>query len=900
MMTELEVIRFIGSKLFSDLIAKAVSDGVDTLRDAIKIADRNRKSETQNLQTKIYQVIIDALNQFTYNRYWGEDRLYDTAESMVKEFINGNYHKGAVKTGLKMMDSSINDAGCCYFLEILCNEICKDENSVLYKEIDMLWKRQESEYVHGAFEASSLNHVKTHEKLDSILEKLDRREEHNTADYGEIPAENRAQVYKDKWDKHVFLNQFGGEGENAPGNVNIRLKDIYLESLLPHYTWKEQDRVKCNLKERLEDYIVAIDKKRMLLILGQAGIGKSTLITWIMANLAAGKDQVLVYQFASDLENVNWQSSHLLSEILGALKLDYRELENKAFILDGFDEMRIDGDRERVLNKLDQELKTRIALKNFSFFITCRENYIYDLQKIKCDYITLQPWEDEQIETFCKGYWKKCGQPIARDKIQKIQENKEIFGIPLILYMILALDVAIEKSSSVVDVYDQIFSLKKGGIYDRCYDTEHRTNEPKVKKYIHQVTQRISFWIFENNDDKAFIYQKNFREICDGVRLEAEDDSENIQSNTLIGSYFKIKHCEGKLENEVTFVHRSIYEYFVAVYFFESLVDLQSKEEAAGKLGELLKYGRLSVQMLQFIKCKFDSMQGYEVPALIKDIFNIMLRDGMTYHTDTTKSGAACRTDEAYKNIVEREMNIFANMLEVVHLWNPMMGEADGNIVSYLQHNNLPMLNLEGIELILANLCDVNLKQTNFSHSNLNGTVLTAANLKKADFSFSNLVSINLCEAELRFADFSHAKLAAAVFSRANIEYADISNADLRRSILAGADLKRADLDGADLRHADLSEVYLESAILCGAKLGDADLSDAYLGGTDLHGAELEGTDLEAPNFSGADLAGTIFDEKQVDMLHEQYDLSRSYVYLSATGSIISYPEYCNANKAES
>lgn len=54
MMTELEVIRFIGSKLFSDLIAKAVSDGVDTLRDAIKIADRNRKSETQNLQTKIY------------------------------------------------------------------------------------------------------------------------------------------------------------------------------------------------------------------------------------------------------------------------------------------------------------------------------------------------------------------------------------------------------------------------------------------------------------------------------------------------------------------------------------------------------------------------------------------------------------------------------------------------------------------------------------------------------------------------------------------------------------------------------------------------------------------------------------------------------------------------------
>ena len=46
-------------------------------------------------------------------------------------------------------------------------------------------------------------------------------------------------------------------------------------------------------------------------------------------------------------------------------------------------------------------------------------------------------------------------------------ENKKILGIPLILYMVVALNISIDKEGSIVDVYDKIFSLD-GGIYDRC------------------------------------------------------------------------------------------------------------------------------------------------------------------------------------------------------------------------------------------------------------------------------------------------------------------------------------------------------------------------------------------------------------------------------------------------
>ena len=80
--------------------------------------------------------------------------------------------------------------------------------------------------------------------------------------------------------------------------------------------------------------------------------------------------------------------------------------------------------------------------------------------------------------------------------MQILFKGKEVFGIPLILYMILALDISIEKEDSIVDIYDQIFSLE-GGIYERCitsisYEMPHRINEIKeqILRLLLPVTDR--------------------------------------------------------------------------------------------------------------------------------------------------------------------------------------------------------------------------------------------------------------------------------------------------------------------------------------------------------------------------------------------------------------------------
>ena len=839
--------------MLGGFVSKVINEVIDVplkpIKNAIKNADKSRKDKNQSIETRIYQVTIDALNEFSNNKFKGRDVLYDAAESIIKGFKSSqNCNPEAVRAGLKMLRSQVTSDTCEDFFSILYAEISKEENYDLYKEIIIIWQKQMIEDMYEGFKDNDRNHEETHSRLDDVIkgidcikENMESREAGKVESFGEIYIKNRAEEYDDKWYKNVFLNNFNKREKNA--GINIKLKEIYLEEHLPHYVWKTEKEPLCDLKDLLSEYIVDNDGKKMLLILGQAGIGKSTLITWIMANLVKEENQILVYQFASDLKKIDLQKNDILSEILEALNLEDEELENKTLILDGFDEIHTNSDRERILNQIYHRLKEMNYLERFSLIITCRKNYIYSLQKVQCDYITLQTWDDKQIKSFCEIYGSVSKKNISKNTIDKMLENKEIFGIPLILYMVLALNISIEENSSMVDIYDQIFSLEGGGIYDRCinnfsYGKEHRISE--IKQQIHQISQRIAFWIFENNSEKAVISQIKFKEICDFIMNETTEKKDDIQSDVLIGSFFgPIKHCEGIGTDELQFVHRSIYEYFVTIYFFESIYKLESKNEIAGKLGELLKKGRLSKQILEFIKYKFDGIKGDNLSDYVREIFQIMLKDGMSYHAE-----------RKYKNVMEREINIFLNMIEVVGLWNSALSGYDDSIIIYLRCNRQRKLNLKGMKIDIIDGAD------------LRGVYLNSANLRGADLSNADLSVTDLSCANLSYADLEGANL-----SGADLRGADLNDADLEGANLSGADLRGADLRGANLREADLREVDLREA-----NLDEADLRKAVLW-------------------------ETAFDEQQADMLYKKFDLSDSKVFLSEKGKNVCYREYCKLKK---
>ena len=523
-------------------------------------------------------------------------------------------------------------------------------------------------------------------------------------------VKSRTQEYADKWNRNMFLNDFDKRDEKA--GVNVKLCEVYLETHLPNYVWNNNYKQSSDLKDLIFEQIKN-EKNQMLLILGQPGIGKSTLITWITANFMSYIDKILVYQFASDLRNVQWHNLNegydVVEDMLKTMNLSYDELYGKTLIIDGFDEINVESDRTKILNQFYWKLVKANTLKNFSLIITCRENYIQDLNKLACNYITLQPWDRDQIKSFCDVYRKKTNCIISENTMAEISENISILGIPLILYMSLALNTLIEKEGGIVDIYDQIFSLD-GGIYDRCiendrYESSHRIAE--IKEQIHQISREIAIWMFENNSDEAYIPQREYEKICFAIMQEGK----NVEQDFMIGNFFRlVRHCEGIDTERLFFVHRSIYEYFVVEYIFASICREinSSRESIASVCGMLLKGNKLSVQMLKFLQHKISNSILNEQFDIINETFQLMLQDGMTYYTY-----------KSFKNVIICEMNVFCNMLEIIHLWREKRIKFGNSITKYLNYNSIYKFNLTNADLFGVDLSGSDLGNVDLSGANL-------------------------------------------------------------------------------------------------------------------------------------------------------------------------------------
>ena len=313
----------------------------------IKSALNDKKN--RNLPTKVYRVIERALNIVTDKKYKGTDISYDAIERIFIEFRENGDTLESVKCGLGLLVSDVSDQKCESFLDKFYDGVCQDED--LYKRISLILKekgikinqqefQQLNENIEGGF--AQLNR-KIDEKI-SINNKNDNK--YNLQN--RVPVKSRTQEYADKWNANMFLNSFSDWDENA--GVNVALKDVYIDEHLPHFIYKHGEKEFDNLDVLLSKHIMKTNENKMLLILGQPGIGKSTLITWITVNFADRVNDILVYRFASDLGNTDWKNGRISNRVLEELGLDHSDLDGKILILDGFDEVNIEANRSFLYN----------------------------------------------------------------------------------------------------------------------------------------------------------------------------------------------------------------------------------------------------------------------------------------------------------------------------------------------------------------------------------------------------------------------------------------------------------------------------------------------------------------------------------------------------------------------
>lgn len=882
---------FMVEAFFGGCISKVINDGKDYLWVEIKrvINDKNNF----NLSTKIYRIIEKTLNIVTNRNYLNSDILYEAIEKIFNDFKDNGDTLESVKCGLGLLYSDISEQSCENFMDKFYEGICQDED--LYKRISLILQengikinQEEFRQLNESVEESFTQLNKKIDKLDKKIDTKSRNDYENLQNRDSV--ESRTQEYADKWNENMFLNDFDEWDEKA--GVNIKLSDVYFEEYLPHFIWGKNEKISINLKDFLSKYIYEKGTNKMLLILGQPGIGKSTLITWITANFIDKVDDILVYKFASDLKDLDWQNRSeeydIVNELIKKIGVSFEILDGKILILDGFDEISV-GRRVEVLNQLYEKLIKIRSSKNFSLIITCRDNYIIKkLYLIESYYITLQPWSQKQIQDFCELYKNKTKSKISNSTRNIILKNKNVLGIPLILYMVLALNISIEEGS-IVDVYDKIFSLKDGGIYDRCfqnkrYEIHHRIGV--IKNQIHQISREVAIWMFENNSDEASILQEEYQRIC----LSNMKKNEKMMDDVMIGNFFKlIKHCEGVDTEEISFIHRSIYEYFVVESLYNSIEDamLELSEESqlvlAKNISYYLKKGEISGNISEYLQYKILKLFNRLEPEKKKRFYywwekvvNKMMEMGMFFYTEKNMM--------EYKNILEKEVNCFLNLITILSFFerkeeyisiNSKQLEKYIRCLNFHSHKiNLNGLNLKGcnlsglllpnaslqnVNLEGADLRGINLEEANLENVNLEGADLENANLKNANLEDVRLENVCLKNADLEGINLEKINLKGADLSRANLKNANLKGTNLRWinlvTDLSNTSLEGIDLEGVDLEDANLRGIYLERVNLENAKLNHINLKEANLYKASLINASLEEANLEEIRLEEADLS---------------------------------------------
>ena len=237
-----------------------------------------------------------------------------------------------------------------------------------------------------------------------------------------------------------------------------------------------------------------------------------------------------------------------------------------------------------------------------------------------------------------------------------------------------------------------------------------------------------------------------------------------------------------------------------------------------------------------------------------------------------------------YKNAIECEMNIFINMLALVHLWEDNCMSYNVFIANYLKRNIEDKLNLKGDRFKGVDLNESYLSEANLCNSEFIRTTMLGANLRKVELVKASLYEVNLINADLIGADLVNITLVNSSLVNANLSLANLNGATITKSNLTNVNLNGSTLISVDLCDSSFLNVDIENATLRYVKLVGTDLT-----GTDLQKAKI---------FENIDLRDAILDESQVDYLSHKCNLLSSKVRLSKGEKIVSYKEYYNTKSS--
>lgn len=535
---------------------------------------------------------------------------------------------------------------------------------------------------------------------------------------------------------------------------------------------------------------------RVLTVLGQPGVGKTSLIAGLLDAHAKGSvfnglGKVACVRLSRLAHTRFYSSRSPLRFIICHLGLAFEDFENGLLILDGLDELCLVLSAGATINDFYSGLlDDALSFPSLRVIVTSRLNYIGHslLMKGPSTVMELLPFDLGQAHEMV-NHMQVDGRRIPSSILKSMYARFDDFpflGVPLLLYTTLALELDLGEAMEVGDFYDRIFSeMSKRTYGDGRAQTYSEVCDPREIAGAFAVEMR-------RRSDKC-LDERAARAVL--ASLELNELSEELRE--AIGKGFGLTFFytgSPELDGHLLapeFAHRSFVDFLAAEQIYARLCEAIGKSERDGdgsgltywweQFDYLLGWSEMGREVLDFFvyKARNGGIPKSDVAnTLLKWFTGAYLTHGMAY-----RSGR-----ETNENCLTKVLTLFTNYWRVLKSLcpdRPLLKEVD----VFDRETFFDMLRVASTKTSQT-LCFDN---EDFEASDLGDMILEEYSFRGADFSGANMTDAH-CDSS----DFTGARFVGTLLTGTDFENAMLSGADMRCVSCEGIHLSGAMADSED------------------------------------------------------------------------------------------------------
>jgi hypothetical protein len=566
------------------------------------------------------------------------------------------------------------------------------------------------------------------------------------------------------------------------------------------------------------------------------------------------------------------------------------------FILDGFDEIRLEGRARGSLEKFIkqvasfQESCSRSSEMGHRFILTGRQLALQGISYLpdNLERVELLPMDD-WLQQQWLDKWKKVVAQDPKSATTKTSAFKlflrssnlsnevkeELAREPLLLYLLAAMHrdgkINVEKLTGKDRIENEI------SIYEQAIDwvlIEQRKLVQKelVKLEISELKQVLieaGLAVTQSGGESAKIIaienwlSKSRPPIANKIKKIRETQGDEVLKNALAAFYIKPKE-ENYEESTVEFFHSSFGEFLCAKRIHQSMTNWvkwndeinyyqTTDRQFAEEIYDVFGYGNLTPDITKYLFGLLEKKDDFIIINLFKRLeyfYSKWCKDEFINTSETTFSQKKMR--QLNKELPDKKLSLGQNSVEVFTVLNVLiilfklhfLSQSSETLKSKIDFHPCVDDSNRLLKIVGLSFC---LGIDGFPKTI--GSFLAGANLSGVNFSGVNFSGVNFSGANLSGAILRQANLTDANLSKANLSDCDMCRCDLTDANLQNAILENAYLRGADCRNAMFNQAILSGADLCRAYLHNTDLSNVTFFNTSVRKANLDAANFQGANF---------------------------------------------------